>query len=160
MSKLLTIGTCTFQYPEAGTNPGWGEEATDWAVAVTNKIATLSGPNDINTSCATIANCQCTAADIGVGPTALKFTTAGCCGVRSFVASYTVVRTDPCCVVSVEAGEMEGVFNGSTWAFNHSFVGCAGMCFTISDATGQVQYTSDATKGAGTIKYRARTIDN
>ena len=158
MSKSLTIGSCTFQYPEAGTKPGWAEPATDWACAVTTTLATLSGVNDINITCVAIVNCQCTAASVGTGASALKFTTAGCCGVRSFVAPYAVTRTDPCCVITVEAGEMEGVFDGSTWAFSHSFVGCAGMNFQICNCNGQVQYFTDACGGPGTIKFKASTF--
>ena len=38
---------------------------------------------------------------------------------------------------------MEGVFDGSTWSFAHSFVGCAGMCFQITNG-GQIQYFSSS----------------
>ena len=65
-------------------------------------------------------------------------------------------RTDPCCVVTVEAGTMTGVFNGTAWTFGHEFTGCAGMCFQMT-ACGQVEYFSDASKGAGTIKFSATT---
>ena len=149
MSKSLTVGSCTFQYPEEGTKPGWGEEATCWAVAVTNRLATLSGTNDINCTCVAVVNDQCTAASVGTGASALSFPTAT---VRSFVVSYAVTRG-----TSVEAGEMEGVYSGSAWSFAHNHVGCAGMCFQIT-AGGQVQYFSDC-GCAGTIKFRARTID-
>ncbi len=149
MSKSLTVGNETFQYPEEGTKPGWGEEATGWAVAVTDTLGTLSGVNDITCTSVAIANNQACAANVGSGATALTFPTAT---VRSFVVSYAVTRG-----VSVESGEMEGVYNGSTWAFNLSSVGCAGMCFQIT-AAGQVQYFSDC-GCTGTIKFRARTID-
>ena len=158
MSKSLTIGSCTFEYPEAGTKPGWGEQATCWAVAVTNKLATLSGVNDICIRSFCIGCNQATAASIGSGLSALKFTTSGCCGVRSFVVDYAVTRVCGGCT-TVEAGEMEGVFDGANWAFNHSFVGDAGVCFQICDSNGQVQYFSDNLKGSGKITYRARTID-
>ena len=149
MSKSLTVGNETFQYPEEGTKPGWGEEATCWAVAVTNKLATLSGVNDINCTCVVIANNQCSAANIGSGASALSFPTAS---VRSFVVSYAVTRG-----TTVETGEMEGVFDGTTWAFSNDITGCAGMSFQITNA-GQVQYFSDC-GCAGIIKFRARTID-
>ena len=158
MSKTLIIGSCTFQYPEAGTKPGWAEAATDWAVAVTNTLGTLSGVNDLCITCVSILNCQCTAASVGTGVSALKFSTAGCCGVRSFVVTYAVTRTDSCCAITVESGNMEGAFNGATWAFSNEFVGCAGMAFQICDCNGQVQYFSDGTKGAGTIKFKASTL--
>ena len=149
MSKSLTVGSCTFQYPEEGTKPGWGEDATCWAVAVTNRLATLSGTNDINCTSVTIANNQCAAANVGSGASALSFPPAS---VRSFVVSYAVTRS-----TSVESGEMEGVYNGTTWSFAHNHIGCAGMCFQIT-AGGQVQYFTSCDV-AGTIKFRARTID-
>ena len=152
MSKSLTVGTTTFQYPEQGTAPGWGECATDWACAVTVRLATLSGSNDINCTCVVILNNQCSAQDIGAGASALKFATAT---VRSFVTTYAVTRGACCCVV--EAGEMEGVFDETNWAFSHNHVGCAGMNFQIT-AAGQIQYFSDCGT-AGNIKFRARTVD-
>lgn len=153
MSKSLTIGSCTFQYPESGTKPGWGEEATDWAVAVSNKLNTLSGTNDINiTSVCICASASC--ATIGSGGDAFKFPTSA---VRSFTATYNVARTDACCVVTVEAGTMFGVWNGSSWDFSYNFVGCAGMCFSIASC-GHVQYSSDACKGSGTIQFFARSV--
>ena len=152
MSKSLTIGNETFQYPEQGTKPGWGEDATCWAVAVTNKLATLSGTNDINTTCVAIANNQSSAANVGTGASALSFPTAL---VRSFVVSYAVTRGACCC--NVESGELDGVYNGTSWAFSNSQVGCAGVSFQIT-AAGQVQYFSD-NSATGTIKFRARTID-
>lgn len=149
MSVSLTIGSETFQYPEPGTKPGWGEDATCWAVAATNRLATLSGANDINTTCVVIANNQCAAASVGTGASALKFATSA---VRSFVVSYNVIRG-----TTVETGTMEGVYNCTSWAFSNVTTGCAGMSFQITNA-GQVQYFSDC-GCAGTIKFRARTID-
>lgn len=149
MSVSLTVGNETFQYPEEGTKPGWGEEATCWAVAVTNRLGTLSGINDINTTCVAVANNQCAAVNVGSGASALSFPTAS---VRSFVVSYAVTRS-----ASVESGEMEGVYNGSDWEFAHSHVGCAGMDFQITSG-GQVQYFSSCAV-SGTIKFKATTID-
>ena len=152
MSKSLTVGNETFQYPEQGTKAGWGEEATCWAVAVTNTLATLSGPNDINCTCVAIVNNQACAANIGTGASALSFPTSS---VKSFEVTYAVTRG--ACNCYVESGTMEGIYNGTSWAFSHSHVGCAGMDFQIT-AAGQVQYFSDDST-AGTIKFRARTID-
>lgn len=54
---------------------------------------------------------------------------------------------------------MRGVYDGSSWTFsNGDIVGDAGVAFQIT-SSGQVQYFSDATKGAGIIKFRAKTID-
>jgi len=65
---------------------------------------------------------------------------------------YSVIRGS-----TVETGEMNGIWNGSAWTFSHEFTGDAGMDFEITTA-GQVQYFSDSSS-AGTMVYRARTID-
>lgn len=50
MSKQLIIGNQVFSYPEQGTDPGWGAEATAWAEAVSDAINGLSTPGDISPS--------------------------------------------------------------------------------------------------------------
>ena len=147
MSKTLTIGTQTFEYPEQGTKAGWGEEGTDWAIAVSDLLGTLSGPNDIPLTTATIADNQSTAQDVGAGSSVLKFSTSA---VRSFVVDYNVLRGS----VS-ESGTMTGSYDGSSWEFSHQHTGDAGMDFEINSA-GQVQYFSDSSN-AGTITYSATT---
>jgi hypothetical protein len=122
---------------------------------MTNKLATLSGVNDISTTTVSISNCQCAAANIGSGASALSFPIAS---TRSFEVTFNVKRTDSCCVVTVESGNMYGNYNGTAWQFSHEVTGCASMDYSIT-AAGQIQYTSDALKGAGTMSFRARTID-
>lgn len=148
MSKSLTIGSTTFLYPVQGTAAGWGEESTDWAEAVTDLLGTLSGPNDISLTSATILDNQSTAVDIGVGASILKFSTSL---VRSFVVDFNVLRGS-----TVMAGTMTGAWNGSSWEFSFENTGDAGMDFEINSA-GQVQYFSDAILGGGTIQYSAKT---
>lgn len=149
MSKTLTVGSETFEYPEQGTSPGWGEEATDWAVAISKTVATLSGPNDINTTTFSIADNQSCAQNVGTGASALTFSIAA---VRAFTVDYSIIRG-----ANAEVGQLNGVYNGSSWALSNDLTGDAGMAFQIT-AAGQVQYFSD-TKGTGTMVYRARTID-
>ena len=154
MAKTLTVGSCTFQYPEQGSKSGWGEEATDWAVAVTARLGTLSAANDIDLTSVCIANNKACATNVGSGACTLSFSNTA---VRSFEATYVVLRTDACCVILSENGNMSGSWNGTAWAFSVEQIGCAGMCFQISTA-GQIQYFSDACAGAGTMKFKASTI--
>lgn len=154
MSKLISVGSCTFCFPEQGQKSGWGEVVTDTICALATTLATVSGANDISLKTINIANNTCSATDIGSGACALSFAIGA---VRSFETTYSVLRTDCCCANTVETGIMTGIYNGSAWAFSVEHIGCAGVCFTITCA-GQVQYTSDATKGAGTIKFKASTI--
>lgn len=148
MSKQLTIGTETFLYPEQGTNPGWGEEAADWACAITTRVNSLSGPNDINLTSASIINSPCVSLNVGAGTTALKFPPS--C-VRSFEVSYNIVRG-----AYFESGSFNGFYNGSSWVTNQEFIGCAGVCLSIT-SLGQVQYRS-STIGSGTITFKAKTL--
>ena len=47
MSIPLVIAGTTFNYPQSGQDPNWAEEASSWAVAVTEVLNTLLGPGDI-----------------------------------------------------------------------------------------------------------------
>lgn len=155
MARSMTVGSCTFLFPTQGQKSGWGEVLTDWACAVSTKLATVSAANDITLKTVCIANNQSVAANVGTGAAALSFSTSA---VRSFDVDYVVLRTDCCSVVTTESGKMTGNYNGTSWQFSvHDVTGNAGMAFSITSA-GQVQYYSDATKGAGTIKFKASTI--
>ena len=164
MSKELTVGNQAFQYPIDGTKPGWGEEATGWAEAMTDAMATVFGPNDIPTTIVAIANNINNLTlgaggplDVGAGPTSLSFPPSS---VRSFLVTYAVTRDDelsqPDSII-VESGEMEANYNGSEWNFFHSHLGDAGVDFSITPS-GQIQYYSNDF-GHGTIIFRAKTVD-
>ena len=47
MSVPLTVNNNTYLFPSDGEDPGWGADATDWAVAVTEVLNTLVAPSDI-----------------------------------------------------------------------------------------------------------------
>ncbi len=154
MAITLVVGSCTFLFPEQGQKAGWGEVVTDWACAVTSRLSSISGPNDIDLTTVCITNNKSTATAVGSGAAALTFPVSA---VRSFDVSYEVTRTCGACVL-VESGSMSGGYNGTLW--NFSWVidsGCAGMDFQIASC-GQVQYFSDACAGAGTMKFSAKTI--
>lgn len=154
MSTELTVGSETFNYPENNQSPGYGEDAHDWAVAVTSTLSTISGPNDITISSDTIANNQSSSVAI-VG---LQFGTAA---VRSFEITYIVYRTSDSSTVT-ESGKMFGTYDGSSsWAFTVETIGDAGMAFEIT-AAGQVKYYSTdhtGTNYSGLIKFKASTLD-
>jgi hypothetical protein len=48
MSKKLTVGNESFNYPITGTN-NYGEGASDWAESITDAVAEFFGPGDIRT---------------------------------------------------------------------------------------------------------------
>jgi hypothetical protein len=152
MAKSLQIGSETYNYPEPGDNPGWGEGATDWAEAVTDQLSTLSGANDILTTTSAILDNQSSAQNIQ----GLLFSSAA---VKSFEVTYVVERSDGSTTI-VETGSMRGVYNGTAWEFGVNAVGDAGMDYSIT-AAGQVQYYSTSVGGTytGSIKFNAKTID-
>lgn len=149
MSIPLTVGNQTFQFPIEGTKPGWGEEVSAWAEAVTDVLSNLFGPYDIGNTAVAIANDVSTATAVGAGATALFFPPTA---VRAFVVTYAVERG-----TEYETGTMEGLYNGVDWDFFHSHIGDAGMDFQMN-ATGQIEYFS-TDNVEGIIRFRARTTD-
>jgi len=163
MSKCLQIGSCVFSYPEQGTNPGWGEDATCWAIAVTNQLNTISQPNDITLRsviiCNNINSCNSfpCGKTLGIGATKVRFSSTL---VRSFCLDYTATRLGTVCnscTPTYESGLISGIYDGTNWDFTHDFLGCAGLDFNI-DSSGQIYYFTDSQKGQGTIKLKATTI--
>jgi len=156
MTKTLQIGSETFKYPVQGTNPAenWGEEASEWAEAVTDALATVQGPNDILTTEATLANNQAVAADIS----GLQFDTGD---VRHVSIEFLIRREyDSGSTVDVESGNIIGNYDGTDFYISIDSVGDSGVEVTV-DATGQFQYTSDDKSNhvSSSIKFKARTID-
>ena len=155
MSTCLTIGSCTFKFPESGDCAGYGEEVHCWAVAITNKVGAFTGPCDIPLTTVCVTDGQCTWANVGSGSSLLKFSNAA---TRSFNLYYFVYRV-ACSTVS-EAGVLTGIYNGSCcWRISRELTGCAGICFQIT-GTGQIQYkTTDLTgvQTTGQIKFSTLT---
>lgn len=50
----LKVNNVTYSYPDPGSEPGWGQDATDWAAAVTNVLSSLVPAGTINETQATI----------------------------------------------------------------------------------------------------------
>jgi len=157
MTKELTVGNKTFNFPSQGTSAPWGEEATDWAEAVTDSLTGVQGPNDILITSATLANDQSSAANIP----GLSFTVAS---IISADIDYTISRTyndgggD---TTLVERGKIYASYNGTTFDIIVRSSGDeSGVTITALD-TGQFQYTSDdkSTHGSMEIKFRAATVD-
>jgi len=155
VSKSITVGSCTFLFPEQGQKSGWGEVVTDTVCALATRLASISGANDLDLTTVCICNNKSSATNVGSGAAALSFPITA---VRSFETTYVVIRTDSCCCVLTESGTMYGNYNGTVWNFSvGNITGCTGVSFQITGA-GQVQYFSDACAGAGTMKFSATTI--
>lgn len=156
MSKTLQIGNSLFEYPENGEQAGWGEEASNWAEAVTDAISNIQGPNNISITTFSLTNNQSTAADI-IG---LNFNVSSG-GILSVNIEYMVERIyDSGSSTIAEAGKISGLWDGSNFSITREAVGNADVEITVQN-NGQFQYTTSdlANHTASTLKFKATTID-
>ena len=156
MPRTLIVNNTPYQYPTSGDEPGWGGDATGWAVGVTNVLNDIVGPDDILETAFNVANNQSTAANV----TGLIFNTAS---VRAAVIQYAIFRiSDSNPSGQAESGEIHIVYdNLAGWSITQGDInGEAGVTFTILPS-GQVQYTSTdigSTNYVGDMKFRARAL--
>lgn len=153
---ILIVNNTTFNYPDPGQEPGWGEDATAWAEAVTEALNFLIAPGDIINSTAGIQNNVALPADV-----------SGCVFdgsvTRAANVTYQIVRmSDDLVTPIVEEGNLILNYNPSgVWTLTQQYSGDeVGVLFSITNG-GQVQYTSNTITGAnysGTIKFSARTL--
>lgn len=154
MPKSLIIGNQTFEFPLVGDNPDYGEEVTSWAEAVSDALSDVQAPNDILLTTSTILNNQAAFVNIS----AFTFSTAS---VRRIDCEYLIERSTltPSQKI-VEAGRIEGFYDGTNWSWAVQSVGDAGIEFNIN-TSGNVQYKSSDLSGTGyvgQIKFRAKTV--
>lgn len=154
MAKQLQIGSTIFNYPEQGDNPGWGEDATAWAEAVTDALENVQGVNDILVTSATLANNQSSAANIP----GLSFNVGQ---VESVEVDYFIKRIfDSGASTVAETGKVLGHFDGSDFIISSETTGETGTVISAL-ASGQFQYTTSnlANHTSSIIRFRAKTID-
>lgn len=159
MSNLIVSGQ-PFAYPDPGTEPGWGEDATGWAKAVTDLLASLVTTGDILQTTFAVQNNISSAEDV-VG----MFFDSGT--VRSAQISYSVYRVSNAVSAGVsEAGVITIVLNdtaasGQKWQMMQTKEGNAGIAFSIGDG-GQFQYIATdmgALDYSGTLKFSAKVLN-
>lgn len=155
----LTVNNNVYDYPDPGTEPGWGESATAWAQAVTDVLSTLLAPGDILETSFVIGNNVTTYTNIN----GLAFDGAT---VRAANVSYVVTRSSVETPSGTnESGEIHLTYDpagggGSKWKLSVISDAAAGITFTCTDA-GQVQYKSTdigSTTYQGQIKFSAKTL--
>jgi hypothetical protein len=152
MSVELTINNNSYNYPENGENPGWGEDATAWAQAVTEVLGTLQGSNDIPLSSANISDSVTNESVLGLSFNPVQ--------VLQFRIEYTVKRVyDDGNLVKMETGVLYGYNDDSTIFISQESHGDAGIDFDISG--GQIIYTSStlADYQSGVITFKATTMN-
>lgn len=158
--RTLVVGNQSFNYPDQGEDPIWGENSTEWAVAITDAIADLQTTGDIAQTSASIANNQSSPATIA----ALLLDTSN---VRSAEISYAIYRistSNPS--GNAESGVIYAIYDdsassGNKWQISQEYTGNAGVVFSIAD-NGQFSYTSTDIGSlgySGIIKFRSRSLN-
>jgi hypothetical protein len=154
MSKNVQIGSKIYIIPEAGDNPGYGEDTTAFFEGIVDALADIQGPNDILITSANLANNQTTPASVP----GLVFNTGQ---VQHIEASFLLIRVyDSGATTVTESGKLYGNYDGSQFYLQIESVGDAGVNFDITNS-GQVTYTSDNKTNhvSTTIRFKASTID-
>lgn len=156
MPIALTVNGVTYQYPIAGEDPNWGNDASDWAQAITDVVNLFVGPGDILDTPGVINNNISSLTDVNF----LLFDSST---VRAANVDYTIYRTSTTNPSGfAETGTVFIVFDDSlnSWSFSQRAVGNSGVTLSITNA-GQFQYTSSDIGSAGysgTIRFRAKAL--
>lgn len=161
MSVPLVIANTTFNYPTSGQSPNWAEEASSWAVAVTEALNTLLGPGDILQSSSEIKNNISSSS-----PELIQKLLFDPGVVRAANIFYSVYRTsDTTTSGAVETGMMFVIFDDAAidenkWRLTQNKNNDAGVVFSI-DHNGQMYYYSSDIGDAGhsgLMKFSAKAL--
>lgn len=161
LARALVVNNQTFNIPDAGEDPGWGEETSDFLEEVSRVLGTLLGAEDIIETTVSLANNQSSAANIA----GLLFDNAI---VQGAIIEYSVIRsTDDVTYGRAETGLITAVYDANhptnKWQLSQQRVGNAGVSLSINDtgSNGQFQYTTTNLAGAnyaGQIVFKARAV--
>lgn len=145
----LKINTTTFNYPDPGTEPGWGEDATGWAKAVTDELTSLVPLGSLNTAQASLDNNQ-TAQDVP----GLLFTNLF---TKTVTVLYRIERDTDSMSPLVEQGYLYILYDNGTWLISREITVGSPAGIQLDIVAGQVKYTSTNLSGAnyiGFIKFK------
>lgn len=155
MARTLQIGSKVFEIPDAGETAGWGEDATEYLVAIAEALESVQGPNDILLTAASLANNQTTAANIP----GLVIDLIG--DVKAAEIDYAIERVYNSGATTIsENGKILSSYDGTQFKISVESEGDVGVIID-ADNTGQFTYTSSnlADHVSTIIRFRARTID-
>lgn len=149
---ILTIAGTPYNYPDEGTEPGWGSDATDWAQAVTDVINTLVAPGDILQTTFTLQDNTAT-------PTIVSGLRFDPTVVRAANITYSVNRNGQNQAGLLLLNYNQSGATGSKWVITEANkIGDVGVTFSIDD-TGQVYYLSTSTGFTAAITFAAKTLN-
>lgn len=151
MAITVIINGTSYQIPEQGADPPYGDDLTDYLVALGNVAQNITGTGDILTTTFNILNNQSSAANV----TGASFDTST---VRSAIMQYSLYRSTNSAELS-EVGHIYLTYKSTagTWDIAQSYGGSSGVTFSITNG-GQLQYTSTNMAGTGytgKMKFKA-----
>lgn len=147
MARTLVINSIPYNIPDAGDEPGWGDDTTDWMEAVTEVLTDLVGPADILETTFAVANNQASFTDV----TGLVFDGGSVRSARVTYSVYRISDTNP--EGFAETGILSLVYDNNSatpWSMAQGeIVGNSQIYFDIS-TSGQVRYR---TNDIGDLNY-------
>jgi hypothetical protein len=154
LAKNVTINGTTYNLPQQGDSPPWGESLSDLIEALVSVANNTISTGDILTTSFAVANNITSQTNV----TGLLFDPAA---VRSAVIEYSIYRATSDTELS-EGGVMLVTYKSGagTWEVAQYSVGDAGITFTCSNS-GQFKYTSTNLSGTsytGLLKFKARAM--
>lgn len=156
MARTIQIGSRTFEIPDAGENAGWGEDTTEFLVAVADALESVQGPNDILLTAASLANNQTSSAIIP----GLSINLIG--NVKAAEVDYVIERTFNSGATTItENGKILSSYDGTQFKISIEAEGDTGISID-ADNTGQFTYTSSnlADHVSSVIRFKVSTIDS
>lgn len=150
----LIVNNEIFEFPTSGAEPGWGQDVTGWAVAVSDVLNSIAGPGTINEVNSIIDN---NATNQPISGLVLSSSLT-----QSAVVFYRIQRDTDDISPMIEQGQLSILLNNGTWEMSREITAgsYSGVIMDI-DNTGQLMYTSSNLAGAnysGTIKFKTTGI--
>lgn len=159
MSVKLNVGGTVFEFPSSGENPNWATTVVEWATAVTDVLALLSGPNDILPQTFLLPDNQTV-------PLLVKGLSFNPAQVRAANVSYAVYRTTDQ-ESRIETGDILLTYDSNAplnqkWQASFRTNGNTNTILTIDDS-GQFYVTTDDMLDPnntynGVIKFSAKAL--
>lgn len=151
MSIPVVIGSTTYNCPNQGQNPAWGNDLSDIIQALAAVANNVQGPGDILSTTFPVANNVVSASNI----TGLAFNSSV---VQGAIVQYSIYRTSSTPSEVAETGVILLSYKpvANTWIFSQTTNGFSGITFSITNA-GQFQYTSS---DIGSTGYSSNMVFN
>ena len=152
----LRINGKVIPYPDDGSEPGWGENASTWASEVSTVLDSISGLGTISETQVTLENNLIEANKKSVSGLVFNQNLT-----TSSTIYYRISRKSDISTEIAETGELVVFYDGSTWKMTREIKSgvVTGIYLDIS-STGQVQYystnlpTTNPTTYVGFIKFK------